>query len=132
MPSLHITLITAGILGLIFLGLSVYVVVQRTRAKVMLGDGDGKPGTEALRAATRMHANFAEYVPLILILLGGIEYAGAPHNLVLGLAVALVVARLSHAFGLPRPAPNPLRAAGASLTWIVLLVASAEALILAF
>ena len=79
-----------------------------------------------------MHANFAEYVPLILILLGGIEYAGAPHNLVLGLAVALVVARLSHAFGLPRPAPNPLRAAGASLTWIVLLVASAEALILAF
>ena len=131
MQSFHITLFTAGVLGLIFLGISVHVVRQRVATKVVLGDGDAKPGTEGLRVAIRMHANFAEYVPLILILLGGIEYAGAPHDLVLGLAVALVAARLAHAFGLPRPTPNLLRAGGVILTWIVLVTASITALALA-
>ncbi|GLR66247.1 hypothetical protein GCM10010909_09270 [Acidocella aquatica] len=131
MQNFHITLLTAGVLGLIFLGISIHVVRQRMATKVVIGDGDARPGTEGLRAAIRMHANFAEYVPLILILLGGIEYAGAPHALVVGLAVALVAARLSHAFGLPRPAPNLLRAGGAMLTWIVLLTASITALALA-
>ncbi len=131
MQGLHITLLTAGVLGLVFLGISIHVVRQRMLTKVMIGDGDSKPGTEGLRAAVRMHANFAEYVPLILILLGGVEHAGAPRGLVLALAVALVAARLAHAFGLPRPAPNLLRAGGAMLTWIVLLTASLTALALA-
>jgi uncharacterized membrane protein YecN with MAPEG domain len=79
-----------------------------------------------------MHGNFAEFVPLALILLGGIEAGGAPHHLVLGLAVALVVARIAHPLGLLRPAPNPPRAVGVVLTLGVLIVASVTALTMVF
>lgn len=94
----------------------------------MLGEGDGAPGAAALKIAVRAHANFAEFVPLALILLGAIEAAGAPHGLLLGLAVALVLARLAHPIGMARAAPNPLRAGGALVTWAVIAVAAITAL----
>ena len=36
-------------------------------------------------------------------------------------AILYVVARIVHAFGMERPAPNPFRAAGAMITLLVLL-----------
>ncbi|HQT47524.1 MAG TPA: MAPEG family protein [Acidocella sp.] len=131
MTHLPITLATAGILGLIFLALTGGVTSQRFRSRVMLGEGGSEPGAAALKLAVRAHANFAEYVPLALILLAGIEAAGAPRDLVIGLAVALVLGRLGHAFGMFRPAPNPFRACGALVTWAVIGVACVTALILA-
>lgn len=129
MTNIPITLASAGILGLIFFGLTANVTRQRVATKVILGDGDGATGTLGLRCAIRAHGNFVEYVPLILILLGGSEAAGAPRLLILCLAVALILARLSHAFGIHLPAPNPLRAGGAMLTWAVLLVAAITAIV---
>jgi len=126
-----ITLATAGILGLIYLSLTIGVVRGRFKSKVMLGDGSGKPGGDGLYVAVRAHGNFAEYVPLALILLGGIEMAGAPRWLCLVLAAMLVVGRLLHPLGLTRPAPNPFRAGGAMLTWIMIGVASLTALVIA-
>jgi uncharacterized protein len=129
--TIPITLATAGILGLIYLALTFLVVRYRFLVRVMVGDGAGKPGGDALLVAIRMHGNFSEYVPLSLILLGGIEAAGAARDLVLGLAIALVLGRLLHPFGLRMKAPNPPRAVGAMLTWGVVLVASLTALALA-
>ncbi len=126
-----ITLGTAGLLGLIYLALTTAVVRGRFTSKVMLGDGAGTPGGEGLHVAVRAHGNFAEYVPLALILLGGIEAAGAPRWLVLLLAAMLIIGRLAHPFGLSRPAPNPLRAGGAMLTWIMIGIASITALVIA-
>ncbi len=126
-----ITLATAGILGLIYLARSGNVSAARRKTGISLGDGGGRPEAEPLVVAMRMHANFAEYVPLALILLGGIELAGGGHTLLVILAVLLVLGRLSHPFGMMRPAPNPFRAAGAILTWAVILIASLWALILA-
>jgi len=132
MTEIPVTLTAAGVLGLMYTALSINVVRYRVATKTMLGDGAGKPGSEALNLAIRVHGNFMEYVPLALILLGGIEAAGAPRVMVLALAVALVVGRLMHPFGMTQPAPNIFRAGGAILTFMVIIVASITALAIAW
>ncbi len=131
MIELPVTLGTAGLLGLLYLALTIAVVRGRWVHKVSIGDGSGQPGTGALLVPIRAHANFAEYVPLALILLGGIEYAGAPHILCLILAAMLIIGRIAHPLGMARPAPNPFRAGGACLTWGMIGIASITALVIA-
>lgn len=116
------TLLTAGALGLVLLVLSYRVVQMRLAGKVSLGDG----GDDRLLARTRAHANFAEYVPLILILMLLIEsaYAGAaPWSLWAAGGVTLL-GRLLHAWGMALPAPNKPRVFGMVLTFGVLLFLS--------
>jgi uncharacterized membrane protein YecN with MAPEG domain len=132
MTDIPVTLTAAGVLGLMYMGLSFNVVRYRVRTRTMLGDGAGKPGGEALNVAIRVHGNFMEYVPLALILLGGIEAAGAPRMMIVLLAAALVVSRLMHPFGMTKPAPNFFRAGGAMLTYMVIIVASVTALTIAW
>lgn len=111
------TLITAGLLGLVFLALTVRVVARRASGKIMIGDGGDAQMLERIRA----HANFTEHVPLALILMGGIEFAAGHHSPWLWSAGGLLVlARIAHAVGMARPAPNPFRAAGALITWAVI------------
>jgi uncharacterized membrane protein YecN with MAPEG domain len=138
MIAFPVTLAAAGILGLIYVALSLNVSLRRFSSKVSLGDGGGesvKVGKEAeapkLQIACRIHANFAEYVPIALILLGGIEAAGAARWLVELLAVLLVVARIAHPIGMTRPVPNIFRAGGALLTWLVIGWAALDALFIA-
>ncbi|MGO9818312.1 MAG: MAPEG family protein [Acidocella sp.] len=131
MTSEHILLATGGVLGINMHVLSAMVTRQRYLLRVSLGDGGGTPAHEPLRVAMRAQANFAEYVPLILLLLGGLTLAGADSRLILGLSVVLVIARIAHPIGMYRPAPNPLRAGGIILTWCVLLVASFAAILYA-
>jgi uncharacterized membrane protein YecN with MAPEG domain len=126
-----VTLFTAGLLGLIYLALTVGVVRGRFALKLMLGDGAGSPKGDGLFVAVRAHANFAEYVPLALILLGGIEWAGAPRLLCIVLAAMLIIGRIAHPLGMGRPSPNPFRAGGAMLTWVMIGIASLTALVIA-
>ncbi len=129
---LELTLAASGILGLIYLALSFNVVRLRVQTKTVSGDGRDKPGCEKLQTAIRSHANFAEYVPLALILLGGLEASGAPHILLHGLALALIAGRIMHPIGMTMPAPNVLRGGGAMLTWVVLAVESIAAFAVVF
>lgn len=116
-----ITLTYASVLGLIFLFLSVNVVRLRASTKTSLGFGEDK----ALESAVRVHANFAEYVPFILILVGMLELQGANDTLIRALGGGLIVARILHAYGLLTNSETSFgRAAGAMLTWVILLVAS--------
>ncbi len=123
-----VTLFAAGLLGLIFVALSLRVVMARFRGRVLLGDGDaglaaqGAPG--ALLVAIRSHANFAEYVPLSLLLIAGLEMRSGPTLLVKVLAILLVLARAAHPIGMVMKAPNPFRAGGFLITVLVLAVAS--------
>jgi uncharacterized membrane protein YecN with MAPEG domain len=122
------TLVSAGLCGLVFLWLSVRVVRVRLSAKVSLGDG----GDALLLSRIRAHANFAEYVPMLLVLMLAIELSlkATPTTLWLP-ALALPLVRLAHAVGMDRPAPNPFRAAGALGTWVMLAGLSVWALIVA-
>jgi len=129
MTSGQILLACGGTLGVILVVLSVMVVRLRFQLRVWLGDGNGTPEHKPLRVAMRAQANFIEYVPLTLLLLAGLGLAGANSRLILGLSVALVISRIAHPIGMYRPAPNPFRAGGIMLNWVVLLVASCAAII---
>ena len=122
---LPITLATAGALGLIGLILAFRVTMGRVKYKVNMGDG----GNPNMIVRMRTHANFAEYVPLMLVLLALLELGGANRTaLMVGVAV-LVVARIFHAVGMG--GPTALRVAGSLATYILLAAGSLYALELA-
>jgi uncharacterized membrane protein YecN with MAPEG domain len=130
-----VTLGAGGILGLYYIYLSARVVMARGSSKISLGDGGtgavvaGKESeAAALLIACRAHGNFIEYVPFALILMAGIESAGASHLFLLLLALFLIVGRILHPLGMTRPVPNPFRAGGTVLTWATILLASLDAL----
>ncbi len=122
-----ITSLTASILALIYVVLSVRVSGGRRRYRISLGDGDNAD----MLARIRAHANFIEYVPLLLILMALLESSGGKSSaLALGGAL-LVVFRIMHAVGVPRPAPNVFRAVGAAGTLALVLAAGIWGLALA-
>jgi uncharacterized membrane protein YecN with MAPEG domain len=119
--SLQITAIYAALLGLLFLFLSAMVSKHRLRGQVSLGDGDDASLGQAIRA----QANFAEYVPIAIILIGLAEVFGAGSGLMHGLAGGLFLGRVLHAWGMYQPrAVHSTRKIGIILTWLVILVAS--------
>lgn len=115
--SLTITALYAGLLSLHFIVLSLRVIRTRRESRVPLGDG----GVQALLRSLRVQANFAEYVPLGLILIALAEAQQLAGWLLHGLGLALLIGRLLHAAGVSRdPEPYRLRVAGMSLTFTVL------------
>lgn len=111
-----ITSATAALAAVALVALSVPVSAQRFRAKVSLGHGRDKD----LECRIRAQANFVEYTPLTLIVMGLAEANGAPTIAVCLLAAALLLGRVAHALGM---LGGPLRArqVGILLTWIALL-----------
>jgi uncharacterized membrane protein YecN with MAPEG domain len=123
-----VTAAAAAVLGLIFAALSAWVMAGRLSMGVLHGDG----GKQALIRRTRAHANFIEYVPLILLLAALLESGGSSRTLIEVLLVVLVVARLMHPFGMLAP-PNSaqqyvFRGGAASATMVVLVVAAVSLL----
>jgi uncharacterized protein len=92
---LTVTMLYGGSLALWFLVLSARVVGRR-RAGISLGDG----GDALMLRAIRGHGNFAEYVPLALILLAALELNGTSLYILHGLGIALLVGRLLHGYAL--------------------------------
>ena len=114
---MFVTPLYAGILTLWFVVLSVRVM--NLRRDVPFGDGADIAITRVIRA----QANFAEYVPLALLLMGFLEVTRYSIYLLHALGVILVVARLFHGLALSFGwQPRFGRAAGAGLTVLVLLV----------
>ncbi|MBV7255695.1 MAPEG family protein [Pacificimonas sp. WHA3] len=125
---LTVTLATAAVLGLYFWLLSLRVVQGRIGGKVLIGDGE----SEDLLYRVRAHANFAEHVPLILILMGLIELAVGPRTGLIVIAAVLVLARVLHGWGMTMYSENKPRVIGVLLTWAVLLTLASWGLLLAF
>ena len=90
-----VTPIYAGLLALVFLVLS-YRITQMRRLGISLGDG----GNPILLRRIRAHGNFAEYVPLILLMIGILELSHFPAYLLHTLGLALLVARLLHGYAM--------------------------------
>lgn len=118
---MHIVPLYAALLALMFVVLSLRTLRLRRRLRIAIGDA----GDERMLRAMRVHANFAEYVPLALLLIGFVEAQQGPARLVHGLALALVAGRLLHAVGVSRPREDfRFRVAGMALTFACLLSAS--------
>ena len=111
----------AGLLALLFVVLSVRVIRRRRGAKVAIGAG----GDALLERAMRVHANFAEYVPLAVVLLALTELQRAPAWLLHALGLLLLVGRLAHAYGVSQEKENfRFRVSGMMATFATLVIAA--------
>ena len=123
-----ITSLYAALLTLLFVFLTVRTVSLRNKFRISIGDGR----EPLLLRAARAHANFAEYVPLALLLIFFVEMHGAMAWLVHALGLALLVGRSLHAFGISQMAEKlPFRIMGMVLT-LTSLVASTLSLLWLF
>lgn len=104
--------------------LGLQVSRLRRGNKVLFGDGDNIK----LRSAIRAHANFAEYVPIIVLMVAMLEMSGMAAARVHLLMGALLVARLLHPLGMyvgPRTLQFQIcRVGGIVLTVLVLIGAA--------
>ncbi|MBD1848109.1 MAPEG family protein [Cyanobacteria bacterium FACHB-63] len=116
-----VTSIYASLLGFVFVALSIRTLLLRRRLGVAIGDGD----QPVLTRAARVHANFAEYVPLSLILIYFLEIQVRTTLWIHILCIALVVGRISHAFGVSQVKENfRYRVIGIVVTLMVIISAS--------
>ena len=118
-PGIEIVLAYASVLGLVFVGLSAMTILRRRKLSISLGAGD----SEQLLRLVRAHANFAEYVPIALLLIGGAAILGAPLWLINAGGAILVAGRLMHAIAILR-ADGRLRVVGMTATLSVIGMAS--------
>lgn len=125
---LPITLTVAAAAALLHIWLSARVSSLRIRHKVSIGDD----GNLAVLTRMRAHSNFAENVPIFLVLLALIEHGIGSELWLWIVALVFVLGRLLHAFGMDRPAPNPLRMGGTFLSLAVLLGLAGYAIYLSY
>jgi uncharacterized membrane protein YecN with MAPEG domain len=110
---LKLTAIYAAILTFVYVKLTLNVINLRRQNEVSLGDG----GREDLQQAIRSHGNFAEYVPLGLILLGCLEANHIHWTIVLLLGGVFTTGRLFYAKAFLEATPNmELRVRGMKFT----------------
>lgn len=116
----------AAILALLFVALGFRATLIRHASGIPFGDG----GNPELARASRAHANFAEYVPLALILLYFLEQRIATGVSFHVLGCALISGRLLHAYGVSQ-SDEDLRFRVAGLVITLATIVSAAARILA-
>ena len=118
---MFVTPIYAAILGFVFVAISVRTILVRRKLQVAIGDGD----QPLLARAARVHANFAEYVPLSLILIYFLETYSVSKLWIHLLCLTLVIGRVTHAFGVSQAKENyRYRVTGMALTFTAILSAS--------
>jgi hypothetical protein len=128
MTMLPITLTMAGAAALLNIWLGLRVSQLRLRHKVSVGDA----GDDRVTCRMRAHANFVEYTPFFLILIGLIELARGSEQWLWWVSILFILGRLAHPFGMDRPAPNKLRMIAIAITWAVLIGLAVYALALPY
>jgi uncharacterized protein len=122
--ALPITLATAGAAALINLWLAIRILRIRFGKRILYGDG----GDDRLAARMRAQLNFAEYTPIVLILIAAIEWS-VGSSIWLALAGGLyILGRIAHPFGMDGWLPARQFATGVTLMVTALLGIAAIAL----
>ena len=93
---LPITLVTAGAAAILNLWLALRTGAIRGKAKVSIGDG----GSEPLIRRMRAHANFVEYAPFIVMLIGLIEFTVGTSAWLWVTSALFLLARVAHPLGM--------------------------------
>ena len=118
--------IYASLLAILFVYLSIRTIRLRRSLRIGLGHSDDP----RMLRAMRVHANFAEYVPLALLLIFLVESSTPSALLVHALGAALLIARLSHAYGVSQhPEDFRFRVFGMATTFTVLLTCAGYLLV---
>jgi uncharacterized membrane protein YecN with MAPEG domain len=122
---LEVTAVYAALLGLTLLVLKFRVIAARRRHLVDVLDGGERDVTRRMR----VHGNFAEHVPMALILMAVVELNGAEAWNLHALGAVLLISRILHAHGLETtPGKSFGRAAGVIGTSAVIISAALLAL----
>lgn len=121
--SLSITGLYTSLLALLFVGLAMNIIRLRLQFKTGIGDG----GHQALAKAIRVHGNFAEFIPLALLMLGIYEVNGANPIALHLLGATLFIGRILHAIGLSKTTGlSKQRQIGMVSLFIVILILAVE------
>jgi len=96
--SVPVTGLYAGLLSVILAVLTVRVTRRRRAKKIGILDR----GDQEMIQAIRVHGNFTEYVPAILILMAALELNGVPYYVIHAMGGMALLSRVSHAVGLSR------------------------------
>jgi uncharacterized protein len=91
-----VTPLYAGLLALWYFVLSLRVSQIRRAVDVSLGDA----GNPRLLRVIRGHSNFAEYVPLALLMLAILELNDLPESVLHAAGALLLIGRLLHGYAL--------------------------------
>jgi hypothetical protein len=123
-----ITALTAAVLALLSIKLTLDIVKLRRAEQVAIGDG----GHDRLAQAIRIHGNFAEHAPITLIVLMLAEMLGTWWPIVLLTAFLLVAGRCAHARMFKDGQHNlATRSLGMKLNLAALLVGSGSTVVMA-
>jgi len=115
----------AAVLAILYIFLSARVIRSRISERVKIGTG----GSRIVERRMRIHANFAEYVPLAIVLLIVMEMQGRPSLWLHILCIVLVIARIGHVIALWSDKEIfPLRVASVFTTFVVIAAASLSVL----
>ena len=121
-----ITPFYAAFIALIFVVLSVRTLLLRRRLGIAIGTGSDLKLTRAMR----VHSNFAEYVPIALILVYFLEVVTDTALWIHVLCVSLIVGRLLHAYGVSHVEENyRFRVTGMILTLGCIISASTRLIV---
>ncbi len=111
----------AAIFAFIFIALSVRTLRLRRQLRVAIGHGN----EPKLERAARAHANFAEYVPISLLLIYFLEIQTGGGIWIHLFCIGLLLGRIVHAYGVSQVSEDyRYRATGMSLTLIVIMSVS--------
>jgi uncharacterized protein len=112
------TLFYAALCTFLIIYLSWRVVKLRRALQIGIGDG----GNASLLQRIRVHANAIEYMPMMFLLLGGLELNGYPQWLIHAFGAAIFISRSAHAWGLSHSkGPSKGRVLGMLITYSLML-----------
>ena len=123
-----ITGLYVGVLAIMMALLVVNIVRKRFKNRVGLGDG----GVDELQQAIRIHGNFTEMVPMILIIMVLFEVLKFSPFLIHVFGVVLILSRVLHFMGVSKTPYSSKGRAGGTMLALLLLVIGGLLLILNF
>ena len=126
MTSIPVTLAAAATAALLNIWLGARIVNARRPLKISVGDG----GNDAVLRRMRAHANFAENVPIFLILLAAIELGGGNKLFLMLTAIAFMMARVAHGIGMDGGSLVRWRTVGMITTTLAIVLLAGYAIVM--
>lgn len=126
---MQITILYAGLIGLLLLTLSLRVIAKR-RAPGGPSLGDG--GDPVMNRRMRAQGNLVEYAPMVLIMMGLLELSGQSGIGLHVLGIAFVVGRVMHGYALSTASGSVIGRVGGSVLSLTSLTVASIWCIIAF
>ncbi|MGC0118602.1 MAPEG family protein [Pseudoalteromonas piscicida] len=115
-----ITSLYTALLAIIYIKLSFNIISLRHRHKVSLGDG----GVDELQSAIRIHGNFIEYTPFVLLMMLLLETQQINPYLLHAFGIAFLFSRVAHYVALGKTNFSIRKVAMATTYGVILILAS--------